>query len=570
MNKIIKTVVSGALAVTLFGGGMVFASSIGFTDTGWWSNVAQWANDRGLMTGIGNGIFGGDESLTRGQMAQVLKNLAGSGAIAINNSTAVTNNIGDFKDSGWWTASAKWAKDHGLMNGMGDGTFGGDQLVTRGQAAQVLKNLAGSGAITINNSTAVTNNLGDFKDSGWWSASAKWAKDHGLMNGMGDGTFGGDQLITRGQAAQVLKNLAGSGAITINQPTTVTNNSGSQQTATGSGSINQPTTVTNNSGSQQTATGSGSINQPTTVTKNSGSQQTATGSGSINQPATVTKDSGSQQTATGSGSINQPTTVTNNSGSQQTDTSPKGDRIISFEKYQQIQIGMTYSQVANLIGIDGVVQHTNPSSDIWYDGKGGYLELNTDNGIVTSKQEKNLSWESAPSNLPAQNTNVTFEEFDKIQMGMSEQQVLSIAGMCQSEWVDANHNTTFEWWKWNNTYNFIPSLTVEFDSKGNVIEKMQGNLDYPTTYLQASYSSNTTLVTPSTYHAIKTGMTYPEVVALFGGDGGLLVSQSTTGSNAGSLYTWQTDLYYSGQAINVLFGPDGTVSRVTTHDMSNV
>jgi hypothetical protein len=81
MNNIRKAVVTGELAVTLFGGGMAFASGTGFTDTGWWSNVAQWAKDRGLMTGTGNGIFGGDESLTRGQMAQVLYNLTDKGML---------------------------------------------------------------------------------------------------------------------------------------------------------------------------------------------------------------------------------------------------------------------------------------------------------------------------------------------------------------------------------------------------------------------------------------------------------------------------------------------------------
>ncbi|RFB34021.1 hypothetical protein [Brevibacillus sp. VP] len=56
-----------------------------------------------------------------------------------------------FKGSGWWTASAELAKDHGLMIGVGDRYFSGDQQETRGQLAQVLKNLADSGAITINN-----------------------------------------------------------------------------------------------------------------------------------------------------------------------------------------------------------------------------------------------------------------------------------------------------------------------------------------------------------------------------------------------------------------------------------
>jgi hypothetical protein len=61
-----------------------------------------------------------------------------------------------FSDSGWWTPAAEWANKYKLMTGMGDGSFGGDKTVTRGQLAQVLKNLADQGAITINNSPTPT------------------------------------------------------------------------------------------------------------------------------------------------------------------------------------------------------------------------------------------------------------------------------------------------------------------------------------------------------------------------------------------------------------------------------
>jgi hypothetical protein len=52
---------------------------------------------------------------------------------------------------------------------------------------------------------------GYFHDKGWWSASAEWAKDNGLMSGQGDGSFGGDKPVTRGELAQVLKNLDAKG-----------------------------------------------------------------------------------------------------------------------------------------------------------------------------------------------------------------------------------------------------------------------------------------------------------------------------------------------------------------------
>jgi hypothetical protein len=72
-------------------------------------------------------------------------------AVVSTSGLALASN-GYFQDNGWWTPAAEWAKDHGLMTGLGDGNFGGDQAVTRGQLAQVLKNLADTGVITMNNS----------------------------------------------------------------------------------------------------------------------------------------------------------------------------------------------------------------------------------------------------------------------------------------------------------------------------------------------------------------------------------------------------------------------------------
>jgi hypothetical protein len=76
---------------------------------------------------------------------------------------------------------------------------------------------------------------GYFKDSGWWTSAAEWTKDQGLMTGIQDNYFGGDQPVTRGQLAQVLKNLSDTGAITINKP-------GSPAATPTPGPSQQPTT----------------------------------------------------------------------------------------------------------------------------------------------------------------------------------------------------------------------------------------------------------------------------------------------------------------------------------------
>jgi hypothetical protein len=83
MKQTVKGFLLGVVTTVVFSSsGLALASGVHFKDSGWWTNAAQWANDAGLMTGVGGDYFGGDQPLTRGQLAQVLKNLSDSGAIA--------------------------------------------------------------------------------------------------------------------------------------------------------------------------------------------------------------------------------------------------------------------------------------------------------------------------------------------------------------------------------------------------------------------------------------------------------------------------------------------------------
>jgi hypothetical protein len=80
MKNIKKTIIVIAAGLSIFTAGVVVSASTAikgyFTDSGWWSASAEWAKDKGLMNGLGDGKFGGDETLTRGQLAQVMKNMS--------------------------------------------------------------------------------------------------------------------------------------------------------------------------------------------------------------------------------------------------------------------------------------------------------------------------------------------------------------------------------------------------------------------------------------------------------------------------------------------------------------
>lgn len=87
MNKNMLTgvVVGVFAAVLIHASGIVEASGQAlkgyFTDRGWWSENAEWAKDNGLMSGLSDNRFGGDEPLTRGEMATLLRNLSERGLL---------------------------------------------------------------------------------------------------------------------------------------------------------------------------------------------------------------------------------------------------------------------------------------------------------------------------------------------------------------------------------------------------------------------------------------------------------------------------------------------------------
>lgn len=111
-----------------------------FTDTiGHWAQ-AEIANaaELGLMEGYGDGIFGADDPLTRGQLVTILWRNANSPTME----TAASFTDLD-PNTAYYQQPIAWAEQTGVVQGYGDGLFGPEDNVTREQLATVLYRLAG-------------------------------------------------------------------------------------------------------------------------------------------------------------------------------------------------------------------------------------------------------------------------------------------------------------------------------------------------------------------------------------------------------------------------------------------
>ena len=103
----------------------------------YYSPYVTWANEVGIVSGVGGGNFAPDKALTREEMAVIMSKF-----LKLSNKKLTEKPITNFKDQG---SISPWAKEAvtemaklGVVKGMGEGNFSPKTEFTRAQVAQVL------------------------------------------------------------------------------------------------------------------------------------------------------------------------------------------------------------------------------------------------------------------------------------------------------------------------------------------------------------------------------------------------------------------------------------------------
>lgn len=101
-----------------------------------------------------------------------------------------------------------WAYQTGVVSGRGNGKFDPDAAITRQEAAVMLYRYARNAGMDL----TLGNDLAAFTDSdsaaSWARKELQWAVDAGLMGGEGDGMLAPRSIITRTQAADIIRRFA--------------------------------------------------------------------------------------------------------------------------------------------------------------------------------------------------------------------------------------------------------------------------------------------------------------------------------------------------------------------------
>ena len=158
----------------------------------YYAEAVEWAVGRGITNGKANGLFGSNDSCTRGQIVTFLWRAAGSPAP--KGAAAVPTDV--IPGSYCYNAVA-WALENGITNGMADGTFGVNNTCTRGQSVTFLHRALGTAPSAVNGFT-------DVAADSFCADAVAWAVENGVTNGTSATTFSPNNGCTRAQIVTFL------------------------------------------------------------------------------------------------------------------------------------------------------------------------------------------------------------------------------------------------------------------------------------------------------------------------------------------------------------------------------
>ncbi len=116
------------------------SQSSGFTDvksSHWYHKAVTWAAKKGYVSGMGNGIFGPNQNITREQLARLFFNYASNNGVDVSGRADLSGFTDQHKISSWAYKEVQWAVDVGLISGMNPTTIAPTSTATRAQAATI-------------------------------------------------------------------------------------------------------------------------------------------------------------------------------------------------------------------------------------------------------------------------------------------------------------------------------------------------------------------------------------------------------------------------------------------------
>ncbi|MCC8160355.1 MAG: S-layer homology domain-containing protein, partial [Oscillospiraceae bacterium] len=191
---------TGAIAnanTTTSTGTSLFTTFTDLSDASWASQAILALAQKGIVSGRGDGTFDPNGNITRAEYCQILVGAIGK------TSESADSSFADVASDAWYYHAVSVASNYGIVVGYGDGNFGPNELITRQDMALMTYKAAQVMSLGVAATTATS-----FTDADQISAYALEAvaslNNAGIINGLGDGTYGPLATATRAQAAVIL------------------------------------------------------------------------------------------------------------------------------------------------------------------------------------------------------------------------------------------------------------------------------------------------------------------------------------------------------------------------------
>ena len=173
----------------------------GFRDVSsdaWYASGVSYVSSRNLMSGVGDGRFDPEGSVTRGMIVTILHRMAGTPK------PGRSAGFADVAAGSYYAAAVNWAAENAVVTGTDSNHFAPDSPITREQLAAILFRYCKAQG----DEATERANLSAYADASQISAYAKdamsWANANGYLTGVSEDTLLPGGTTTRAQAAAII------------------------------------------------------------------------------------------------------------------------------------------------------------------------------------------------------------------------------------------------------------------------------------------------------------------------------------------------------------------------------
>lgn len=160
----------------------------------WAEKELTFALSHGILTGMGDGTMSPDAYLTRGMFVTMLYRAAFE-------PVAPNAPFSDVPYLSYYNKAADWAYENGISNGRGDGTFGGEENITRQDIAVMLYRFADCMGVTVSGKASINGYYDSAEVSSYAETAVKWAVYNGIISGRDGNLLAPKATATRAEAA---------------------------------------------------------------------------------------------------------------------------------------------------------------------------------------------------------------------------------------------------------------------------------------------------------------------------------------------------------------------------------